>query len=150
MKTLLKLFILIGALTYSQHSFAQGNPDQIVETFFDNYIDLGASKALDQLYSSNQWMSRATDAINSLKSKLEGLNEDFVGPFYGYELVIEKKLSESFILRSYLVKFDRQPIRFTFQFYRPNEQWVVHSFKYDGNMSSEIEEAAKLYYLDLD
>ncbi|KPM49634.1 hypothetical protein [Jiulongibacter sediminis] len=150
MKTLFKLFLLCCLLATSQFTQAQNNPDKIVEAFFDNYVNAGASEALDQLYASNKWMSRATDAINSLKSKLEGLNEDFVGPFYGYELIVEKKLSQSFILRSYLVKYDRQPIRFTFQFYKPDNKWVVHSFQYDGNVGDEIEEAAKLYYLDLD
>ncbi|WP_304237505.1 hypothetical protein [Jiulongibacter sediminis] len=150
MKTLFKFFLLFSLIITSQSALAQNNPDKIVETFFDNYVNAGASEALNQLYASNKWMSRATDAINSLKSKLEGLNEDFVGPFYGYELIVEKKLSQSFILRSYLVKYDRQPIRFTFQFYKPDNKWVVHSFQYDGNVGDEIEEAAKLYYLDLD
>ncbi|WP_209405780.1 hypothetical protein [Pseudozobellia sp. WGM2] len=50
---------------------------------------------------------------------------------------------------SYLVKFDRQPIRFTFQFYKPYNQWRTHRFKYDGNVDEEIEESAKVYYLDL-
>ena len=54
------------------------------------------------------------------------------------------------ILKSYLVKYDRQPIRFTFQFYKPNKEWRIHSFKYDGNIDDEIEEAAKLYYFKLD
>jgi len=95
-------------------------------------------------------MERATDAITKIKSQLEGLNEDYVGKYYGYELIVEKKLGESYILLSYLVKFDRQPIRYTFQFYKPKDKWSIYSFQFDGSIDDEIEEAAKIYFLDLE
>lgn len=118
--------------------------------FFITYQKDGASKALDNLYSNNKWMSRATDAVANLKQQLGTLNEDYVGKYYGYELIVEKQLSDSFVFMSYLVKFDRQPIRFTFQFYKPDNKWRTHSIKYDGNVETEIEESAKVYYLDLE
>ena len=128
---------------------AQNEPKELVKTFFDDYQDIGSSKALDNLYATNKWMDRATDAITNLKSQLEGLNVDYVGKFHGYELIVEKKLAESYVLLSYLAIFDRQPIRYTFQFYKPNDKWLIYSFKFDGSIDDEIEEAAKLYYLDL-
>lgn len=127
---------------------AQNTPKEMATKFFVDYKSEGASKALDKLYSSNKWMERVTDGITNLKSQLEGLNEDYVGKYYGYELIGEKKLAESYVLLSYLVKFDRQPIRYTFQFYKPDETWVLYSFKFDANIDNEIEESAKLYYLD--
>lgn len=125
-------------------------PKQIVDSFFSDYQNEGVSTAIDNLYASNNWMKRNVDAITTLKSQMLGLNEDFVGKYYGYELIVEKKFSESYLLMSYLVKYDRQPIRFIFQFYKPNQHWKVHGFKYDGNIESEIEEASKLYYLNLE
>jgi hypothetical protein len=140
------LILFVGILNME----AQTNPKNIVDNFFVNYQKDGASIALDKLYYTNKWMERATDAITNLKSQLKGLNEDYVGKYYGYELIGEKKLAESYILLSYLVKFDRQPIRYTFQFYKPNDKWVIYSFKFDANIDDEIEESAKLYYLALD
>lgn len=137
-------------ISISSFGMAQDNPNKLVEAFFEDYKKEGPSKALDNLYATNIWMNRATDAITNLKSQLEGLNEDFVGKYYGYELMVEKKLAESYILQSYLVKFDRQPIRYTFQFYKPNDKWLVYSFQFDGNIDAEIEEAAKLYFQGLD
>lgn len=122
----------------------------MVDKFFIDYQNSGSSEAIDKLYSTNKWMDRATDAITKLKGQLEGLNEDFVGKYYGYELIVEKKLAESYILLSYLVKFDRQPVRYTFQFYKPKDNWLIYSFKFDGGIGDEIEEAAKLYFLDLE
>ncbi|MDY7395762.1 hypothetical protein UMM65_10945 [Aureibaculum sp. 2210JD6-5] len=146
---LLKAYLTIILVSFSLISFAQNSPKEIVSKFFTDYKNEGASKALDNLYSNNKWMNRATDAITQLKQQLGTLDEDYVGKYYGYELIVEKKLSDSFILMSYLVKFDRQPIRFTFQFYKPDNEWRTHSFKYDGSIDDEIEESAKVYYLDL-
>jgi len=149
-KTFLTLITVIALLSISCHTIAQNNPSNLVKTFFEDYQKNGPSVALDNLYSTNKWMSRSADAIVNLKSQLEGLNEDYVGKFYGYELMVEKKIAESYILQSYMVKFDRQPIRYTFQFYKPNDKWLIYSFKFDGSIDNEIEEAAKLSFQDFD
>ena len=129
---------------------AQTKPEEFVKTFFENFENEGASVALNKLYSTNDWIKRNEDAITNLKSQLEGLNKDFVGEYYGYELLVEKKSSESYVLLSYLVKYDRQPVRFIFKFYKPNKDWKIYGFKFDGDIGAEVEEAAKLYYHSLD
>lgn len=144
-KTIIAFILLLNTII-----FAQKTPDEIVEQFFIEFKEEGSSKALDNLYKQNKWISKSGDAVIQLKNQIESLNEDYVGEYYGYELILEKKLGDSYILKSYIVKYDRQPIRFTFQFYKPNKEWRIHSFKYDGNIDNEIEEAAKLYYFKLD
>ncbi|AXO79408.1 hypothetical protein DZC78_03085 [Olleya aquimaris] len=141
----MKKQLLFAMLFVSCFSFSQSKPKEISELFFKEFKESGASTAIDNLYKPNKWISKNTDAIIQLKSQIAGLNEDFVGKLYGHELMFEKKLADSYILLSYIVKYDRQPIRFTFQFYKPNDQWIIHSFKYDGNIGEEIEESAKLY-----
>ena len=141
------VFVLIS-ISYS--GMAQNDPNEIVQLFFEDYQKLGASEALDKLYFTNDWMDRAAEAIEYVKTQIEELNEDFVGKYYGYELMVEKKLAKCYILQSYLVKYDRQPIRFTFQFYKPNDKWMIYSFQFDGNITTEIEEAAKLHFQNLD
>lgn len=145
----MKTFATLILFTFSLISFGQNTPKEIVSKFFTEYEKKETSKALDNLYANNNWMKRSTDAITNLKQQLNSLNEDYVGKYYGYELIVEKKLSDSFVLMSYLVKFDRQPIRFTFQFYKPDNEWRTHSFKYDGSIEDEIEESAKVYHLIL-
>ncbi len=143
--------VLVFALIFNSYlGNAQTNPKEIVNIFFDEFKNKGASIAIDNLYATNKWMDRATDAITNLKSQLEGLNEDYVGKFFGYELILEKHLAESYVLLSYMVKYERQPIRFTFQFYKPSETWFLYSFQFDSNMDVEIEEAAKLNYNNLE
>ena len=143
-----QLSLLVVLFLLSSGLYAQNTPKEIAEQFFDDYVKDGASAALDNLYFTNKWINRSADAVTNLKSKMEGLNLDFVGEFHGYEMLAEKKLGQSYVLLSYLAKFDRQPIRYIFQFYKPNDQWVVYSFKYDSSIDSEIEEAAKVYNLE--
>jgi hypothetical protein len=102
-----------------------------------------------ELYKTNVWTERIKDDIENIANKLNGFTLDYVGKYYGYELITTKKFSE-FELHSYLVRYDRQPIRFTFKFYKPNDKWMLYAFQFDDSFSKEIEEAAKLYYLDLD
>ena len=143
--TMKKVIIIIPILLFSFIAFPQQSPKEIVEQFFNEFETKGSSVALDNLYKPNKWMARNADAISQLKSQIEGLNEDYVGKYYGYEFLLEKQLADSYILMSYLVKYDRQPIRFTFQFYKPNKEWVIQSFIFDGDMDEEVKEAAKLY-----
>jgi hypothetical protein len=139
--------ILLLFVGYSQAT-AQNEPELLAEKFFTTYEESGPTVALDELYASSKWINKAEDAVLKLKNQMEGLNEDYVGKYYGYELIVEKKISSSFILLSYMVKFDRQPLRYTFKFYKPNDKWVTYSFQYDGNLGTELEEAAKIYFLD--
>lgn len=54
------------------------------------------------------------------------------------------------MLQSYLLRYDRQLIRFTFQFYKPDKEWMLYSLSFDVTLDDEVEEAAKMFYLPLD
>lgn len=144
----LTLFIFVIFSTFSLQ--AQEDPEEIINDFFKNYEKKGASEAIDLLYATNPWTTRIQDAINNVKNQFERFDEDLVGKYYGYEKLTSKKLGESYVLYSYFIRFDRQFLRLTFQFYKPQNQWKLASFKFDDSFGEEIEEAAKLYYLDLD
>lgn len=146
----MKKFILITTMTFfSLLTFGQANPDEVMDAFFKEYA-INPSKAVEDIYSTNPWNSRVRDGIESMKNEVNKYTIDYIGKYYGYELITKKQLSESFILYSYMIKYDRQPLRFIFNLYKPNDQWFLLSFKIDGSLDDEIEEAAKVYYLNLD
>ncbi|MFP4845976.1 hypothetical protein [Winogradskyella sp. PE311] len=136
--------IVFSALAFN-FSYSQDSPEEMVKTFFSKYKELGSTEALNYVYSKNEWVNNKSDDVVALKRQMAGLTEDYVGKYYGYELILEKKLSDSYVLKSFLVKYGRQPLRFTIQFYKPNKEWVFHGFSYDANLTEEIKEAAKLY-----
>jgi hypothetical protein len=129
--------------------YAQKSPEALISDFFTEYAT-NTNKAIDDLYSTNSWSSRIKDGIDNLKKEINGYSPDYMGKYYGYELITKKQFSQSLILYSYLIKYDRQPLRFVFKFYKPNDKWIVYSFNVDSNIDDELEQAAKLYYLNLE
>ena len=143
-----KLLLLLLILT-SVKAISQSNPQKLIDNFFTTY-ESDPGKAVQDLYDTNKWTERAQDDIDRVIGTVNGFTESYMGKYYGYELITRKKFAESFELYSYLIKYDRQPIRFIFKFYKPNDNWVLLSYSLDDSLDDEIQEAAKLYYLELD
>ncbi len=127
-------------------SSAQTSIDEITTEFFSLYSK-SPHKAIDYAFSSNKWMmDRKKDAVESIKRKVAG-DIELLGKYYGYEKITSKSIGDSFVLVSFMVKYDRQPIRFTFVFYMPDNKWQLQNFKYDVALDEELEEAARAYRL---
>lgn len=144
-----KLLFIVFVTIISLSSYGQGAPEDLLNDFFDEYTK-NPSKAVDDIYSTNPWSTRIKDGIESLKKEVNSYTIDYMGKYYGHELITKKQFSESFVLISYMLKYDRQPIRFTFKLYKPDHKWTLFAFDIDGNLDDEIGEAAKLYYLNLE
>lgn len=145
MKKVVLVFLVLVSVTLQ----AQKTPTKLIEEFFVSY-KTNPSKAVRDLYKTNKWMDRKKDDVEKVISTINGFNKEYVGEYYGYEHITTKKFAKSFELDSYLVKYDRQPIRFIFKFYKPNKDWILYAFSFDDSFDAEIQEAAKLYYLDLE
>ena len=42
-----------------------------------------------------------------------------------------------------MVKYDRQPMRIQFEFYKPDKEWELHGFVYDFDLTTDFEEYVK-------
>jgi len=114
----------------------------IIDAFFKKYKDDGTGPAVDYLFGTNKYFTNAA-GISQLKVKLDSLRQT-VGTYLSKELIAQRSSSPSLYLYSVLVKNEIQPLRFTFIFYKPQSEWVLYRFKYDDQMDSELEEAAKI------
>lgn len=138
--------LMILALNAGSILKAQTTTEEITTAFFDTY-EKSPLQAVEYVFGTNKWMpERNRDGIEHVKTSLSSLL-DLVGDYYGYEKITEKSVGESFKLVSYLVKYDREPLRFTFIFYKPGDKWQLQSFQYDENIDDDLEEAAKAYRL---
>jgi hypothetical protein len=125
---------------------AQSTTEEITTEFFKTY-EKSPQKAVDYVFGTNKWMiDRNKDGIENVKSQLTNFL-GLVGEYYGFEKITEKSVGKSFKLVSYMIKYDRQPMRFTFVFYRPNDKWQVQNFKFDDSLDDELEESGKVYRL---
>ena len=125
---------------------AQTTTEEITDEFFKTY-EKSPQNAVDYVFGTNKWMiDRNKDGIENVKTQLASFL-GLVGDYYGYEKITEKSVGESYKLVSYMIKYDRQPVRFTFVFYRPKDKWQVQNFQYDDRLDDEIEESGKVYRL---
>jgi hypothetical protein len=113
-----------------------------IDVFFKKY-KVSSDSAIDYLFSTNKLFTGNTSQINQLKQKLDSLQLN-IGKYIGKELISQKSATPSLVLYSFLVKHENQPIRFTFMFYKPQNEWELYRFNYDDAMDIELMEAAKI------
>lgn len=120
-----------------------------IDVFFSMIKAEKSNDAIDHLYADNPWLSRASDDVQQLKSHLAN-TMNLVGKYQGHELLTEKVVADRFVYLKYFVAYDRQPFNFVFEFYKPQDQWIIFGFFFNANIDEEIEEAAQsAYYIDL-
>ncbi|WP_439183650.1 hypothetical protein [Carboxylicivirga taeanensis] len=135
-------FLILSLLVFSVNTFSQDTPEKIIEDFFTTYGKNKPDKAIDNLYTYSPWLNSEADVVIKLKTQFRDLKQ-LVGEYNGYQLLTKKSLGDCFELYVFLVKYDRQPFRFTFEFYKPKDKWITYSFSYDYDLDDDLEEAAK-------
>ncbi len=122
---------------------AQSSPEQIIDKFFLDLVNEKPEKALDNLYVHLPWIANIKTEIDKLKTQFITL-QTYFGKYCGNALIAKKDIAGTFIIYSYIVKYERQPVRFTFKFYKPKDAYIVFSFSYDMNLEEELEQSMKM------
>jgi hypothetical protein len=132
----------VAGVVFAKPAAAAKSVPAIIDAFFKKYKEKGADTAIDYLFGTNKLLANLPQ-LSVLKKKLDSLQQS-AGKYVGHELIVQKSSSPSLFLYSYLVKFENQPYRFTFMFYKPQNDWELYRFKYDDQMDAELEEAGKI------
>jgi len=102
------------------------------------YEKEGVKESLNYAYSTNKWiLNENTTETKDIITKLEDFTHN-LGKYSGNKLLKEKVVNDNYIARSYLMLYERQPIRFTFVLYRSAKIWQLQSFQYDVSTSDEV------------
>lgn len=142
-----RILITLSIFSFSVFCFCQ-EPEEYINNFFLTYQSQNIDIALDSLFSTNPWlMERSKDDIDNIKSQLTSYSY-ILGKYQGFELISSRKIGNCLQQYMYIVKFDRQPLRFNFIFYKAFNIWKLQNFRYDDNLSEELYESSKLYYLE--
>jgi len=142
----MKNIILFAMVLLSFSAFAQNEPQKIIDEFFKLYKEKGPSTSVDYIFSTNKWMSESKDQIENVKFKLNSTVK-LVGDFAGYSLITKKSIGDHLALYTFMVRYDRQPLRFSMLFYKPTNDWKLYNFSFDDGMDEELKEASKAYRL---
>ena len=84
--------------------------------------------------------------IDNVKFKLNGTLK-LIGGYAGHNLISKKTVGDHLTLYTYIIRYDRQPLRFSLLFYKPSNEWRLFNFSYDDSLDEELTEAAKVYRL---
>ena len=135
-KILLSIFLtfLFG------HSHAQAPTDHI-ERFFKMQEELGFDQAIDTLFITNKWFAESKGAQENIKSQLSTLRNR-LGDYYGYESLTAQRVGTCYEYYTYLMKYERQPIRVHFSYYKAKDKWILQNFKYEDKIANDLEESA--------
>lgn len=145
---IIKLRIYFFVFLISCKSIAQkpiDSPQTIADNFFKEYKHHGIDVAMDTLFSWGD--STIKNAIPSVRDTLKETIRIVGNTYLGYEILTKKNITPSFCFYSYLVKYPSYPIRFVFIFYKSKDKWVPIKFTFDTNLTTEMEEIGRLYFL---
>lgn len=140
-----KIIVLLTLTLLSTLSFGQqASSEALTRTFFEKYQQ-NTDEAFDFIFATNAWM--ASDDKEQVKRLLKTYTP-LMGDYLGYEKLAEQSLGDSLKMAVYLVKYERQPLRFIFKYYKNKAGWVLYNIKFDDNIDDELDKAMKRRYLE--
>lgn len=142
MRKVIPVLAALALMTWMSTQVQAAEVEPIVEKFMAMVKAGQVEEAVDFLYGSNPWMSRKSDAVQNVRSRLASINQ-MVGNLKNHEKLQELRAGSRFVYLSYLAAYDRQPIRFEFEFYRPADAWIIYSFSFDDKLDEDIEKLAR-------
>jgi hypothetical protein len=127
----------VGAQPLSYSSDPNKELDDKVKLFFDEILRSNSAKAFDDLLRSTS----GSEKLDGMKTKLDEAKDEF-GSFRKYEKIEVKPVGDDLVFVRYLLKCERQPIVWTFTFYRrPSEtgtttlsSWSLIGLRFDTNL----------------
>lgn len=144
MKKTLMTLVMTGVMTGGlAQSREKDDGQELIVKFFELYKTKGYDAAVRYSWSTNKWIPASPDDMSKIILSL-GKVVDNMGEFLGQEELKSKKVGSRFRIVSYLVYYQRDPVRFTFELYRNNQSWEISDFVFDTQFEQEIEESMKL------
>ncbi len=140
-----KAILLFSLFLLTAISYGQNTTDEIMSKFVKLY-EQNTDAAFGYIFGTNKWMGENKDGTEKVKFQLREY-ANLMGEYIEFEKLTEKSLGESLKVSVYLVKYERQPLRFIFKYYKVKDNWMLYNLKFDENIDDELEELMKYDYL---
>ena len=148
MKQLFIMLLLVLTSCVQSNKVSDEGSRKIVETFFVTYESAGAEKALNEIFATNiNFLKLPTHSIDELREKLKSC-ENTMGKYFGYEIIAKRVIGKTIVHYSCIVNYELQPLRYSFTLYKPKDRWMLYNFKFDSELTNELDESAKIYYIE--
>lgn len=137
----MKRLIFFAVLLLSPGIVHAENYGGVPDRFF-NLIKQGKTdEAVDLFVNTNKWAGKNSDQIVQLRTQLPKLNA-LVGKYLFYELISETAVGTHYVHQIYLVGYERQPVRFELELYKPSGEWRLQGVSFDAKLTDDIEKQA--------
>ncbi len=113
-----------------------------IDAFFGLFAKEQMDQAVDRIYATNSYVSAIPDQVQNIKNQLASLG-GLMGTYHGAVKIDEYMVKGRFVQVTYLVTYERQPLRFEFQFFKAGDNWKIYSFSFDDDIDEAIEAAAR-------
>jgi hypothetical protein len=133
----MKYLIFSLILLLSLPALSQKNPEDILDPFFDTF-EHSPDKAITYIFTTNPYIKQNQDGIDRIKERLN-TSRKLLGEYYGEELTKLQSIGDSFVKYTYMLKYDRQPVKIEIVLYRPNEIWTLYTMQFDDKLSKDFE-----------
>ena len=136
---------VIGLFFFSFFGFvslhSQSAVKDLVNGFFMEYEagDPASAFAYANALRPEEEGRRGALNVADLQAKFVELENQF-GKYYGYDVVEDQELGPNFVRYVCFARYEYRPVRFTFEFYRPNGTWHLYALRIDRRMNTEIKE----------
>ena len=137
----IKLVVLVILIfTSSDILKAQATTEEFFNDFFTLY-----EKSPEEAFSV---LSKDFDLVDQkeieISKKKYLFNVSQAGVLHGYEKIMERSMGNCVKLVSYLLKYEKEPVRFTIIFYKPKDRWVIREFQFDAGLTDELMDSRKV------
>ncbi|GIX41049.1 MAG: hypothetical protein KatS3mg129_0782 [Leptospiraceae bacterium] len=105
-------------------------PVKIVNTFFELYKERGVEQAIDYLFSNNPILYSKSNSISNLKNTLKNI-EKVLGKYHDFSIIFNENYYKSLQIIITYVRYEKQPLRYLFVFYKPDNKWLTFRFEID-------------------
>lgn len=124
---------------------ADNTSQKTIDAFFFEYQS-DVDNAINNLFTTNSLIDIDNEQIADLKKQLN-TSISSLGQFNGVDFINRHTTGNSLEIYSYLVKYDKQPMRFQFTLYKPKDKWMIYNFQYDFKLNDELIKSSQLYFL---
>jgi len=136
-KILIIIAVTVAILAAGNTANAQENsPEEIMSKFYTMFND-DVNKAIDYLFSTNEWLESNKEGTTAMKEKFEA-SRKLLGNFNGYELAGKYYLGQSYAKYVYVLKYDRQPIEFVVTMYKPDKVWKLQNMNFHSDFEKDM------------
>jgi hypothetical protein len=109
------------------------------KTICDRIASASAAKNFDRVFEIvSQYMSLPKEEVDAsayqMRTQLSG-QEPRLGNLFGFEHVATQRAGESFLVHTYLMKFELSLLALKCTWYKPREVWVMEGMTWSDDVS---------------